>query len=166
MIISFSVPVMLPMIRAGLAQREGDISVGRVKRQTIRAMGPRAVRLLAMARERSNTIPYDLHLWWKSRTAERYLIGTVPASHGISVFHINIVHTEVNNPDGSNYPICRIDGPHGWRAGDSMLFWSPGNEPNGFAIEAFNDGFDSPEAFRDYFIPNVGDRFDAILFKW
>ncbi|MGD9766814.1 MAG: hypothetical protein AB7U62_04150 [Pseudolabrys sp.] len=48
----------------------------------------------------------------------------------------------------------------------TMLFWSPehGGEP--FEQEARADGFESAEAFRDYFVPNPGDRFDAILFKW
>jgi hypothetical protein len=163
MLLSFSVPEMLPMVRAGLRQRlEHDVGDERVKRQTIRNRGPRAEMLFKSAGV-DGTIPYDLHLWWKSRTPQREHLGNVAYP---KVYPINILHSRVENTDGTDYPCCRIDGPKGWRDGDAMLFWSPGNEPNGFTQEAFADGFDSPEAFRDYFVPNLWDRFDAILFKW
>ncbi|UPT93916.1 hypothetical protein J4G48_0031905 [Bradyrhizobium barranii subsp. apii] len=167
MLISFSEPPMLPYIRAGLRQRRGeDIAGVRVKRQTMRKLGERGRKLLEWD-PIGHSIPYDLHLWWKSRTTERELIGEVRVQDGgIRVYALNILHSEIINPDGSRYPVCRIDGPRGWRAGDAMLFWSPGDEPNAFCAETFADGFDSPAAFRDYFVPNLGDRFDAILFKW
>ncbi len=30
-----------------------------------------------------------------------------------------------------------------------------GDKANGFCAEAIADGFDSPDAFRDYFVPNL-----------
>ena len=163
MILSFSVDSMRSMIVAGIAQRSGfPVEGRRVKRQTIRKRGPRA-EMLFKARNIDGSIPYDLHLWWKSRTPARENLGTVSYP---KVFPINILHSTVEPPDGPSYPVCRIDGPRGWRDGDAMLFWSPGDEPNGFCSEAYADGFDSPEAFRDYFVPNIGDRFDAILYRW
>lgn len=162
MLLSFSVPEMLPYLRAGVRQATGKSVNERVKRQTFRGRGPRADKLLALD-PLGHTIPYMLHLWWKSRTPQREMIGGVERC---KVYAINILHSTVTNPDGSGYPVCRIDGPCGWRDGDAMLFWSPGDADNGFISEAYADGFDSPEAFRDFFVPNLGDRFDAILFKW
>jgi hypothetical protein len=162
-LLSFSVLEMLPMIRAGLRQRLGeDVGAQRVKRQTFRKRGTRAEMILKSA-GLDGSITYDLHLWWKSRTPQRERIGNVAYP---KVYPVNILHSRVEHPDGTVYPVCRIDGPRGWRDGDTTLFWSPGDRPNGFAGEAYADGFDSPEAFRDYFVPNIGDRFDAILYKW
>lgn len=168
MLLSFSEASMLSYIRAGLRQRRGeDIGGARVKRQIIRKLGARGRKLLEWD-PIGHTIPYDLQLWRKSRTQERELIGDVRVDQGGSarVYAINVLHSRIVNPDGREYPVCRIDGPRGWRRGDAMLFWSPGDDANAFCAEAHADGFDSPEAFRDYFVPNLGDRFDAILFKW
>ena len=167
MLISFSHEAMLPYIRAGLRQRRGeDVAGARVKRQTIRRLGERGKQLLQWD-PIGHTIPYDLQLWWKSRTPARELIGEVRVQDGgVRVYRISILHGEVTEPNGQRYPVCRIDGRRGWRKGDAMLFWSPGDRPAGFCAEAYADGFDSPEAFRDFFVPNPGDRFDAILFKW
>lgn len=163
MILSFSVKKMLPMIRSGIRQRNGyDIGEERVKRQTFRPRGPRAEFLFHRVR-RDHSIDYDLHLWWKSRTAERHHIGDVAYA---KIWPINILHSRIEYPDGRVVPCCRIDGPVGWRDGDVTLFWSPGDDPNGFCAEAFADGFDSPEEFRDFFVPKMGDRFDAILYRW
>lgn len=161
MLLSFSVPVMLPYIRAGLRQRAGeDVGGERVKRQTIRACGPRNQALLDHAKSAGWTIYQDLHLWWKSRTTEREFLGKVDPV-GTRIYPINILHSTVTNPDGSSYPVVRIDGPRG------SLFWSEGYERGGaFEREAYVDGFDTPQAFRDFFVPNVGDRFDGVLFKW
>lgn len=167
MLISFSVPAMLPYIRAGLRQRRGeDVGGVRVKRQTIRRLGPRGLRLLQHD-PIGHTIPYDLQLWWKSRTPQRELIGEVRIEDGgARVYGIDILHSEIVEPGGRRHPCIRIDGPRGWREGDVTLFWSPGDAPGPFHDEAHRDGFDSAEAFRDYFVPNDGDRFPAILFKW
>jgi hypothetical protein len=168
MLISFSEPSMLPYIRAGLRQRRGeDVGGVRVKRQTIRKLGVRGMRLLQYD-PIGHTIPYDLQLWWKSRTPQRELIGEVRVDTGISVrvYEINILHSEIVEPRGARRQCIRLNGPQGWRKGDATLFWSPGDPLGSFFGEAWLDGFDSVEHFRDYFVPNFGDRFDAILFKW
>ena len=166
MLLSFSVPEMLPYIRSGILAAQDRPEPGRrVKRQTIRRRGPRAEKLLSHAKESAWTHPYDLHLWWKSRTSEREHLGTILG--GGRVYPINILHSTVTPPDARPYPILRIDGPTGWRKGDPMIFWSEQTPPGGpFDFEVREDGFDSVEAFRDYFVPNVGDRFEAIFFRW
>ncbi|WP_316214325.1 hypothetical protein [Bradyrhizobium sp. SZCCHNR2032] len=166
MILSFSVPAMLPYIRAGLWQLRGkNIDEARVKRQTIRSLGPRAHTLLAWD-PIGHTIPYDLQLWWKSRTPQRELLGEVNCGR-VRVYQIEILHSRIEPVRGEPYPCIRIDGPRGWREGDATLFWSPGDDAaSDFAREAYADGFDSPAAFRDFFVPNMSDRFDAILIKW
>lgn len=164
MILSFSVPAMLPYIEAGIRQHAGeDVDAERVKRQTIRRRGPRAEKLLGWDTI-AHTQPYDLHLWWKSRTPQRRHLGTIAG--GSKVYPITILHSTVEPPDGPPYPIIRIDGPRGWREGDAMLFWSGDYSDPAFRAEARADGFDSAQAFRDYFVPNLGDRFEGILFKW
>lgn len=163
MILSFSERPMLPYIRAGIRQARGeDVGAERVKRCTIRRIGKRAEQLLAYDRS-GRSIPYDLHLWWKSRTKERELLGVLPNAR---VHKITILHSEVIPPDAPRYQCIRIDGRHGWRNGSSMLFWSPGSTPGEFDQVARQDGFDSVEAFRDYFVPNPGDVFDGILYRW
>lgn len=163
MLLSFSEPAMLPYIRAGIRQAHGeDVGNERVKRQTIRRLGPRAEQLLSWDMIGGST-PYRLQLYWKSRTPEGAFLGEVSS---FRVYRINILHSSVVPPDAPEYECIRIDGRAGWRDGDSMLFWSPGDAPNGFCEEAHKDGFDSPEAFRDYFVPNKRDRFAAVLFKW
>lgn len=165
MILSFSVQTMLPYIRAGVRQAHGEhVGDERVKRQTIRPRGPRAARLLASAREAYWTHPYDLHLWWKSRTPQREHLGTI--SGGGHIYPITILHSTVISPDKAEYPILRIDGPRGWRVGDAMLFWSPDHGGDEFAREVLADGFDTVEAFRDFFVPRVGDKFEGALFRW
>jgi hypothetical protein len=166
MLISFSETSMLPFVRAGIRHALGkDVGTERVKRQTIRKLGARAEQLLAHAKDAGNTIVYDLHLYWKSRTPECELLGVIPCSN-VRVYPFSFLHSHIEPTDGPEYPCIRIDAPRPVLGGNSCLFWSPGDEPNGFCAQAFNDGFDSPEAFRDYFVPNRGDRFDAILFKW
>ncbi|RAI42812.1 hypothetical protein [Rhodoplanes roseus] len=164
MILSFSVPEMRPMIEAGLRQMRGEPGDVRVKRQTIRARGPIAERLLAWDPV-GQTIPYDLSLWWKSRTAERAKLGDVPRA-AVRVSPIEIWHTTVQDPGAPPRQILRIDGSRGWRAGDAMLFWSSRNRGAAFEAEVKADGFDTVAAFRDYFVPNPGDRFDGILYRW
>jgi len=158
MLLSFSEAPMLPYIRAGIRQALGeDVGGERVKRQTIRWHGNRAVQLLRW-NPVSHTIGLPLHLWWKSRTPTRELLGVIP-SELVRVYEIEINHQQ-------NLEV-RLDGPDGWRDGRPTIFWSPGRVSCAhFIREAHNDGFDSPEAFRDYFVPNPGDRFRAILFKW
>lgn len=164
MLLSFSIPEMLPYLEAGLRQRAGEDVIARVKRQTIRQRGPRAEKLLEWAKDAFWTHPYDLHLWWKSRTPQRNHLGTVTG--GSHVYPISILHSTVIPPNEPEYEIYRIDGPRGWRTGDSMIFWSPEHGGQSFETEAYADGFNSARDFAKYFVPNVGDTFDAILFKW
>lgn len=165
MLLSFSEPSMRPYVEAGIRQANGVV-VGdlRVKRQTIRRRGSRGERLIELAKNACWTHPYDLHLWWKSRTKEREHLGTI--SGGSRIYPITILHSFVEPMNRPKYPVVRIDGPQGWRDGDAMLFWSPNYGGRSFTEEAIADGFNSAEAFRDYFVPNLGDRFDGVLFKW
>ena len=115
------------------------------------------------------TLPYDLHLWWKSRTKEAELIGKVDNDgiRPIRLYPINILNSTVTPSEGPPYQVLRIDGPPGWCAGDPTLFWSEGHEGGArFERETYADGFNTPQAFRDFFVPNMGDRFDGVLFKW
>lgn len=165
MLLSFSIPAMLPMIEAGLRQRAGeDVGAARVKRQTYRRIGPRAEKLLAWD-TMCHFQPYDLHLWWKSRTKAKRNIGTVDG--GSKIYAIDIMHTWMQSPGCPRETIFRIDGPRGWRSGDAMLFWKPGDPADsGFEQEARADGFDNAQAFVDFFVPNMGETFRAALFKW
>lgn len=164
MMLSFSIPEMRPYVEAGIRQAQGEyVGTARVKRQTIRKLGPRSLAMLERAKDAGWTHPCDLHLWWKSCTSERELLGVIKdVGH---IYPITILHSRVEPPDAPPYPVLRIDGPHGWRDGDSVLFWACG-ETGSFANETYRDGFDSVEAFRDFFVPNVGDVFEGALFKW
>jgi hypothetical protein len=172
MLLSFSIAPMLPMVRAGLDQRNGvDVGDARVKRQTIRRRGTRGLALLERAAKAGWTIPYDLHLWWKSRTPEKAHIGTAyagpPRYPPNYCYPIQILHSETIDSDGRHDDIWRIDGPRGWRKGSPMVFWTLegfGNQP--FEEEACNDGFESARDFCNFFAPNLGDRFEGVLFKW
>lgn len=165
MLISFSEVSMLPYIRAGIRQAHGeDVGGARVKRQTIRGRGPRAEKLLAHDPV-GRTIPYDLDLWWKSRTPEREHLGAIDRRL-VRVWPIEICHGRIETGDHAGLSRIGIFGPDGWRKGCSFVSWVRGDRPSAFADEAHADGFDSPEAFRDYFVPNRGDRFQAVLFKW
>lgn len=164
MILSFSVPAMLPYLRAGIDQAQGkEIGDARVKRQTIRARGPRAEKLLAWDTI-AHTHPYDLHLWWKSRTPQRKHLGTIRG--GGRIYAITILHSFTQSPGGPKEQCLKIDGCHQWDEGDSCYFWGPEHGGEKFAAFAHADGFESPEAFRDYFVPNLGDKFEGVMFKW
>lgn len=164
MILSFSVPEMRPMIEAGLRQLRGETVDERVKRQTIRARGPRAAKLLSYD-PICHSIRYDLQLWWKSRTAERALIGVVPVD-AVRVYPIEILHSSMQFP-GKPFEQClRITGPRDWNPGNDAMFWTPGDGDNAFNRFARADGFDSVEAFRNFFVPEPRDRFSGILYRW
>lgn len=163
MLLSFSIPSMRPMIEAGLRQLHGeDIGIERVKRQTIRAMGPRSQKLLQHD-PGGQTIPYDLHLYWKSRTPERALLGVVPAARArVQQVRVERIGKSGDIPEHVNF--------WRWQAMSTAprLWTSYVGTPadTGFAIEAFADGFFSAQAFADFFVPQCGDRFDGIIFRW
>lgn len=162
MLLSFSHAAMLPMIEAGLASDEDGV---RVKRQTIRRMGPRGQALLKHD-PLGHTIPYDLHLWWKSRTAEKRLIGIV-ACPRIKVWPIHISRFVAEQLDGTTLPVLKVVISWGANRADHVFYHTIGGLGlGGITRIAHADGFDSAEAFGDYFVPNTGDVFDGILYKW
>jgi len=158
MLISFSIPEMLPMIEAGLREREGvNIDGLRVKRQTIRARGDRYVAMLEGGSGRNWNCTHDLHLWWKSRTQERRHLGTIGAATA-KAFPI-----EIRNINGTTV----MSGPFGWIEKPRLsVSWSPLQGGEAFKAQAMKDGFASVEDFRDYFAPNPGDVFVGVLFRW
>ena len=169
MLISFSVPEMLPYIRAGIEQAKGrELRDVRVKRQTIRQRGPRAQAILKHAAGAGWTHPYDLHLWWKSRTPARELLGVIEG--GGRAWPIEIMHSYVEPVRRPRYACLRIVGASGWRNigpnRDTVIFWSAEHGGDQVKAEAMHDGFESAEAFRDYFVPNMGDVFNGVLFRW
>lgn len=149
MLLSFSVDSMLPYVRAGIRQAHGETVRERVKRQTIRQSGPRAVALLA-AVSAGWKHEGSLHLWWKSRTKEREFLGKVDGFH---IYPLVITRGSAG--------VCVIEGP-----GTSQASWDPASGGATFKELARADGFESPESFRDYFVPNPGDVFHAVIFKW
>lgn len=154
MLLSFSVPEMRPMIEAGVRAHNGfDVGSARVKRQTIRKRGPRAEALLAVAREKHWRCPHPLHLWWKSRTKERKRLGIV--SGGL-VCPVRIVRSAANRGD---FDISLTAEQRG------ICFFAFDDNPDAEAF-ARVDGFDSAEAFRDFFVPRAGDVFQGVIFTW
>lgn len=140
MLLSFSVDYMRPMIVEGLLQcgkPPGYKDTGkRVKRQTIRERGPRANRLLAYGKRPDMA----LHLWWKSRTKEREFIG--------SVSKWSVSPITIENQNGALIIECH------------QMATMTRDE---FSLA---DGFNGLSDFRDYFVPNIGDSFNGILYKW
>lgn len=151
MLLSFSVDYMRQMVEDGFLQAMGkDVGDARVKRQTIRRRGPVADRLIARG------IPngMELDLWWKSRTKQRAFIGSVPKWQLFPV--------DISNNDGQVF----MRGPTGWRPIHTSLGWCPERGGSELKQEAWNDGFDSVEDFRDYFVPKSADIFPGALFRW
>lgn len=152
MLLSFSVDYMRPMIEAGIKQeaRKKLPKGTRVKRQTIRARGPVAERLLRRAGS-THHIMAALDLWWKSRTKTRAKLGYVMGFH---VYPIVITHLTSGN--------ILIDGlPKG------ALCWPTNQEPDAaFTAFARADGFETAKDFMAYFVPNPADEFIGILYKW
>jgi hypothetical protein len=165
MILSFSIEAMRPMIVAGLRQRRGEVdylgATMRVKRQTVRALGPRNKLLLERAKRANKetgvwALDYDLQCWWKSRTPERELLGDALRVHGpIIVMPVTIRRTDV--------PRLSVELPGVMAVWHDLL---SDIETSGVAEFAQADGFDTVAAFRDFFVPNPGDQFRGALFKW
>lgn len=154
MILSFSVPEMLPLIRDGLQQAKGLNIKTRVKRQTIRKWGPQAERVLA-----APSFPYSLSLWWKSRTKEREFLGIFEAAF-VTAERLAVTHDAA----GIVWVVLASIGVDmRWQQASRA---NPLGTDNGLTEFAYADGFDSPEAFRDYFVPKPGDVFKGILYRW
>jgi hypothetical protein len=173
MLISFSHPQMRPWIEAGLRQFRGeDVGTARVKRQTIRRMGPRYERLLHLAGPLGgiNADLGSLHLWWKSRTPARCTLGVV------SPYRIRAITIEraENEDDGKHdwlmAHLAKDDGP----AASWMIALDDGidlrrplaERPPRIAKLIYADGFDSIAAFADFFVPKAGDTFNGVLLQW
>lgn len=165
MLLSFSEPSMKQFVIDGLAQANGREITSRVKRQTIRRRGARGVRLLREAETAGPLLWYELHLWWKSRTQEREFFGVAKPAW---VYPIHILHSTVEPLDRPKYPLVRVVLPGTvYGEGQNCGFWSATDEGGGLVSKvAHDDGFESVAAFRDYFVPNVGDEFTGILYRW
>lgn len=167
MLVSFSHPQMRPWIEAGLRQFRGeDVGDARVKRQTIRRMGPRYERLLHLAGPQGgiNADLGSLHLWWKSRTPVRCALGVVVP------FRIRPIMIEraMEEEDERQYVMVHVaheDGPAAlWEAPLSGQRFNP--EIYRIAKLIHADGFDSYQTFTDFFAPKVGDVFNGVLLQW
>jgi len=167
MLMSFSVPEMRPMVEAGVKQWQGhDVGTARVKRQTIRKLGPKYAPIVeAYANREISSVP--LHLWWKSRTPEKEFIGQVDAT--ISRCSIDrcclalygeFITVRIN-PRQPGEDI---------RLPQQVLTWNLGRAADeqfiAFDVFARADGFNSAREFADYFAPECGDRFEGALFRW
>lgn len=167
MMLSFSIPEMRPMIVAGLAARRGDGYAVRMrqKRQTIRHRGPVWQRMIAEAEGGAGNggrVERDLHLWWKSRSSERELLGVV---RGFEIYPVTIARfpadpfSEVVVNIGGDGAVpafsAAVDPAHRLTARDAGVF--------GFA---YHDGFDEWLDFVRFFVPKPGDRFIGALIRW
>lgn len=170
MMLSFSIPEMRPKIEAGLRERavsgfppsrEGASADrpaaqggSRTKRQTIRHRGPVWQRMIAEAKD--GRVERDLHLWWKSRTKERALLGVV---RGFGIEAIAIEHRGgdclIHQPMIT--ASARVDGTRPER---------PCREDLLAHRLAHADGFEDFASFAAYFVPNPGDRFVGALITW
>lgn len=162
MLLSFSVAEMRPYVEAGLRERAGEAlpPETRVKRQTVRVRGPNWQRVIAEADEEGR-VGRDLHLWWKSRTKDRALLGVV---RGFHIFPVSFEHRTYRGDAYCNMALERgstvsaeIGGPVSALPTPSQLI------ANTFARA---DGFDALEDFVPFFVPKPGDRFVGALIKW
>jgi hypothetical protein len=167
MLLSFSVPKMLPWIENGLRQYAGEDVTGRVKRQTIRATGPRYELLLRCAGDPVVLQVATLHLWWKSRTKERRSLGDVK---NFRIRPITITR-EADEENDCDYMMVKIAGDDGPAA--LWMEWIPSKSitalhewKGGIGKLIYDDGFDSFDDFAEFFVPNVGDVFKGVLLQW
>lgn len=175
-LLSFSIPEMLPNLIAGLdvagAYREEGAfeahsawartnfgqdpeSAVRLKRQTIREYDPDTSSLRSpYARIKAG---YTAHIWWKSRSAQRRKLGSVPIT---SITHVEIKHSmtanrkEVMLDIDTGGTVQRFCTAFGWK------------DQNAITLFARRDGFNGLEDFRDYFVPKPGDTFRGVLIEW
>lgn len=168
MIVSFSIPEMLPAIWEGLREIDGKprtlpclhdratkawlrdtiVAAGahrasptHVKRQTIRRFSSHWLRLV------DNPLAYNLHLYWKSRhPTERRFLAEVPCQQAYLI-------TIERHSQGEGFDVQVED--------DKRPL------PLEYMATLFlHDGFKSGRAFRDYFVPQPGDRFAGVLIRW
>jgi hypothetical protein len=159
MLLSFSVDAMRPMIEAGLRQRRGeDVGGARVKRQTIRATKVRGKIILQAAKANRWRCPYELHLWWKSRTAERAFFGIASGDDVLSL-PIFIGHSPMID-GGVEVCLGAEDGAMDIKVG------LPGETSGPVTDFARADGFEGIDDFREFFVPKRCSVFEGVLFTW
>lgn len=176
MLLSFSHEAMRGYVESGFDQAHGLGGDGtRVKRTTIRRLGVRYSRLLDYS---ATTAFVPVHLWWKSRTPERKLIGEVKL--------LAIERIEIRRESYVGQPWLVVRGQPALFAlfgepledhwieaatplfsdvADQVLGASPLAE-RGLARIAYRDGFYTQRAFADYFVPKLGDRFEGVALRW
>jgi len=136
MLLSFSIDEMRPMIVNGLKELAGEPVDGRVKRQTIRRFGPQYMKKFGTAKHLEGL---QLDLWWKGRTPNRFKFGQVTGSGTL----LKLERTAENH------------------------ILVTGFEPLPELVElSVKDGFNTVDEFLDYFVPNNGDVFEGVLFRW
>lgn len=143
MLLSFSIDEMRPMIVNGLKELAGEPVEGRVKRQTIRRFGPQYMKKFGTAKHLEGL---QLDLWWKSRTPDRFKFGQVTGSA------TRLIIRRV--PIGVQLEPIDKDNPYEIHTEDTFMDF----------VRA--DGFSSAAEFIDYFVPNEGDVFEGVLFRW
>lgn len=153
MLLSFSVDYMRSYVEAGIKQANGGrVRDERIKRQTIRGLGPVAERVLRQCDPVSHRHPGTLHLWWKSRTPDRAHLGDVT---GFRAYPLEIEHLR------ATAPLFELRGP-----GKSKLMWDGTKSTSGFEEFALADGFHNGEDFVNFFVPRAGAVFRGIIYKW
>lgn len=169
MLISFSLPIMLPMVVNGLIAAKvaghGKLALDverwlhdtfpaetatagrRVKGQTIRTHNATGRSNYANRRQGDR-----LDIWWKSRTPGRRKLGEVILP--VDPIQIRIIHREGGIPAAFSV-----------EPGQAAALARPWSDMEVEAV-ALADGFDSVTAFRDFFAPLPGDSFTGWLVKW
>ena len=174
MLLSFSHKRMLPAIEAGIAYRHsGGAHAVRcdtppdMKLQTIRAWTGDKSRyrplVEATAEEKGAAGDHTLHLWWKSRTAERRKLGEVRLK---SATRLLIRRTDVPG-DWLTISFLEANGERMW--GTYVLrahLVATDHQPIVVRDLALADGFATVADFADYFVPRPGDSFLGVLIKW
>lgn len=99
----------------------------------------------------------DLHLWWRSRSKERALLGVV---RGFEIWPVTIEHRggecAIHTAMASGYA----------PASGTLHAASPAFEAIYAHRMAHDDGFGDFAAFVRFFVPRAGDRFAGALIRW
>ena len=177
MLLSFSIPEMLPAILLGAHQADynQDMTPALVAAQStlnkplsqLRGVTPKRQTIRRYDFENPNLkSPYSrvkpgdmADLWWKSRTAERFKIGRAPIN---SVEYVKIYRSKQPARHGRAAGSVRLYTPNG----HVYSHLDAGGNINEITALAQADGFPSAAEFWDYFAPNPSDTFKGVLIKW
>lgn len=174
LLLSFSLPDMLPALIAGVHQAHGvqdqnltahqtnmwchaltgvyPIEAHHAKRQTIRKYDFKTgARRSPYARVEAG---FWAHIWWKSRTDARRKLGIV-----IVTDVTRVILDHCRNGDVLFTELAET-GSVTTRANNGVGF-SPRMDAHARA-----DGFDRWQDMRDYFVPNPGDIFMGVRIRW